>query len=75
MEIGGKAMATEKNKGTKWDGKSRVSTDLYRKRHDEIFNKLQQEQRDLDASYRQSLKNKKEREENEKYLKELKDKL
>ena len=59
MQIGGKAMATEKNKGTKWDGKSRVSTDLYRKRHDEIFNKLQQEQRDLDASYRQSLKNKK----------------
>ena len=75
MQIGGKAMATEKNKGTKWDGKSRVSTDLYRKRHDEIFNKLQQEQRDLDASYRQSLKNKKEREENEKYLEELKDKL
>ena len=68
-------MATEKNKGTKWDGKSRVSTDLYRKRHDEIFNKLQQEQRNLDASYRQSLKNKKEREDNEQYLKELKDKL
>ena len=68
-------MATEKNKGTKWDGKSRVSTDLYRKRHDEIFNKLQQEQRDLDVSYRQSLKNKKEREDNEEYLKELKDKL
>ena len=64
-------MATEKNKGTKWDGKSRVSTDLYRKRHDEIFNKLQQEQRDLDASYRQSLKNKKEREDNEEYLKEF----
>ena len=31
--------------------------------------------RDLDASYRQSLKNKKEREDNEEYLKELKDKL
>jgi hypothetical protein len=75
MQIGEKVMATEKNKGTKWDGKSRVSTDLYRKRHDEIFNKLQQEQRDLDASYRQSLKNKKEREDNEQYLKELKDKL
>ena len=82
MEIGEKAMATEKNKGIKWDGKSRVSTDLYRKRHDEIFkkdqekfDKLQQEQRDLDASYRQSLKNKKEREDNEEYLKELKDKL
>jgi hypothetical protein len=42
------------------------------------FDKLQQEQRDLDASYRQSLKNKKEREEqedNEEYLKQLKDKL
>ena len=74
-EISGEIWATEKNKGTKWDGKSRVSTDLYRKRHDEIFNKLQQEQRDLDASYRQSLKNKKEREDNEEYLKELKDKL
>ena len=75
MEIGGKAMATGKNKKPKWDGKSRVSTDLYRKRLNEIFNKLQQEQRDLDASYRQSLKNKKEREDNEQYLKELKDKL
>ena len=42
------------------------------------FDKLQQEQRDLDESYRQSLKNKKEREEqedNEEYLKQLKDKL
>ena len=61
------------------------------------FNKLQQEQRDLDASYRQSLKNKEERdkttsellregyeeekkmyeeqEDNDEYLKQLKDKL
>jgi hypothetical protein len=45
------------------------------------FNRLQQEQRDLDESYRQSLKNKKEREameeqeDNEEYLKQLKDKL
>jgi hypothetical protein len=36
------------------------------------FNKLQQEQRDLDESYRQSIKNKQEREENEEYLKEIK---
>ena len=28
-----------KNKGRKWDGKSRVSTDLYRKRWEEIFKK------------------------------------
>ena len=43
-----------------------------------MFNKLQQEQRDLDESYRQSKRNKKEREEqedNEEYLKEIKNKL
>jgi len=45
------------------------------------FKRLQQEQRDLDASYRQSLRNKKEREamkeqeDNEEYIKQLKDKL
>ena len=31
-------MAEKKSsKGTKWDGKSRVSNDLYRKRYNEIF--------------------------------------
>jgi hypothetical protein len=30
-----------KSKGTKWDGKSRVSNDLYRKRFNEIFKKEQ----------------------------------
>ena len=52
----------------------RMVTDIEK----EKFNKLQQEQRDLDESYRQSLRNKKEREDmedNEEYLKELKDKL
>jgi hypothetical protein len=28
-----------KTKGQKWDGKSRVSNDLYRKNYDEIFKK------------------------------------
>ena len=28
-----------KSKGTKYDGKSRVSNDLYRKNYDEIFKK------------------------------------
>ena len=57
----------------KYDGKSRPSDDKYRKRWDEIFgkdkekfDKLQQEQRDLDESYRQSLKNKKDRDDKEK---------
>ena len=60
-------MATEK-KDRPWDGKSRPSDDNYRKRWNDIFgkdkdkfNKLQQEQRDLDASYQQSKLNKKER--------------
>jgi len=30
-----------KGKGIKWDGKSRVSNDLYRKRFNEIFKKEQ----------------------------------
>ena len=30
---------SKKTKGRKWDGKSRVSTDLFRKRWDEIFKK------------------------------------
>tara|TARA_B100001248_G_scaffold100286_1_gene74534 strand:- start:1900 stop:2073 length:174 start_codon:yes stop_codon:yes gene_type:complete len=30
---------TKQEKGRQWDGKSRVSTDLYRKRFDEIFKK------------------------------------
>jgi len=67
-------MATKK-KDRPWDGKSRPSNDKYRNNYDNIFGKLQQEQRDLDESYRQSLRNKKEREDNEEYLKSLKDKL
>ena len=56
-----------------YDGKSRPADDKYRKRWDEIFGKdkekfdrLQQEQRDLDASYQQSKLNKKERDDKEK---------
>ena len=30
---------SKQEKGRQWDGKSRVSTDLYRKRFDEIFKK------------------------------------
>jgi hypothetical protein len=66
-------------KKSKWDGKSRVSTDLYRKNFEEIFKKgvvntettlgdlteVLQEQDELKESYKQSLKNKQEREDNE----------
>ena len=60
----------KKDKGRKWDGKSRVSNDLYRKRYNEIFKKvtddnaeemmLKSETLDLEAA---------------EYLKELKKKL
>ena len=66
-------------KKSKWDGKSRVSTDLYRKNFEEIFKKgvlntkttlgdlteVLKEQDELKESYKQSLKNKQEREDNE----------
>ena len=69
---------TEKNKGRKWDGKSRVSNDLYRKNWDEIFKKrvmegedpFVKEQEELKESYEQSKRAKKER---EKILKEIED--
>ena len=65
-----------KLKGRKYDGKSRISNDLYRKNWDEIFKKkvmegedpFQKEQEELKESYEQSKLNKKER---EKLLKEL----
>ena len=36
-------MAADKSRGKKWDGKSRVSNDLYRKRFDEIFKKKKEQ--------------------------------
>ena len=62
-------MAADKSKGLKWDGKSRVSNDLYRKNFDEIFKKrvmegkdpFMKEQDELIESYEQSKKSKQER--------------
>ena len=67
-------MARDKSKGQKWDGKSRVSNDLYRKNFDEIFKKrvmegkdpFMKEQEELKESYEQSKRNKKERDEKNK---------
>ena len=58
-----------KSQGAKWDGKSRVSNDLYRKNFDEIFKKkvmegedpFVKEQEELKESYEQSKRNKKDR--------------
>ena len=57
-------MAADKSKGQKWDGKSRVSNDLYRKNFEEIFGKKEQDE--LKESYEQSKRNKKERDEENK---------
>ena len=59
-----------KDRGRKWDGKSRVSNDKYRKNWDEIFKKkvmegedpFVKEQEELKESYEQSKRAKQERE-------------
>ena len=73
MDLSVKMKNKIKSKGQKWDGKSRVSNDLYRKNYNEIFKKnledpFQKEQNELKESYEQSKLNKKER---EKILKKL----
>ena len=54
---------TQKEKGRKWDGKSRPSSELYKENWNEIFG--QKEQEELKASFEQSLANKREREKKE----------
>ncbi len=39
-------MPMSKEKGRKWDGKSRISNDVYRKRFDEIFKKKKNKEED-----------------------------
>ena len=48
-------------KGRRWDGRSRISTPEYKKNYDDIFKK---EQDQLNESYKQSIRNKKERQAN-----------
>jgi len=41
-------MESKKSKGTKWDGKSRVSNDLYRKNYNKIFRKKSRKEKKLE---------------------------
>ena len=47
-------------KADNWDGKSRISNDVYRERWQEIFGKKEEDE--LAESYKQSKRNKKEHE-------------
>ena len=61
-------MTTNKSKGRKWDGKSRVSNDLYRKNYDNIF-------KNTKLRGNETFDELLEIEEEQKYLEELKNKL
>ena len=61
-------MATDKSKCRKWDGKSRVSNDLYRKNYDNIF-------KNTKLRGNETFDELLEIEEEQKYLEELKNKL
>jgi len=66
-------MVTKNVKADNWDGKSRPTNKAYDDNYDRIFG--QKQIKELDESLKQSKANKKEREDNEEYLKEIKDKL
>jgi len=66
-------MATKNVKADNWDGKSRPSNKAYDEGYNRIFGQKKNEE--LAESYKQSKANKKEREDNEAYLKEIKKKL
>ena len=51
-------MNTQKQTGRKWDGKSRISNDTYRKRWNEIFKDKEEEMDSEDAAYLEELKKK-----------------
>ena len=63
-------MKSKKEKGRKWDGKSRIVNDLYRKNFDEIFKK-KKEQADIQVDNVEMEK----LAEEQQYLEELKNKL
>ena len=49
---------SKKERGRKWDGRSRPPSDLYKKNYDEIFKKKKEELKKEDQEYLDSLKEK-----------------
>ncbi len=64
-------MTQAKGKALNWDGKSRVSNDVYRKRFDEIFKK----EKTLHEMAMEGYEEEKKMYEDEEYLESLKDKI
>jgi len=64
-------MTQAKGKALNWDGKSRVSNDVYRKRFDEIFKK----EKTLHEMAMEGYEEEKKMYEDDEYLESLKDKL
>jgi hypothetical protein len=74
MATGRRDMATKKIvRADNWDGKSRPSNKAYDESWNRIFGKKEIDE--LDESLKQSKRNRQEREDNEAYLKEIKNKL
>ena len=70
MDLGVKMKSKLRPIGRKFDGKSRVSNDLYRKNYNEIFKKkldfyeeTQKEKKELEESYKESVRQTNERKE------------
>ena len=66
-------MSKKNIKADNWDGKSRPSNKAYDESWNRIFGKKEIDE--LDESLKQSRRNRQEREDNEAYLKEIKNKL
>ena len=67
-------MSKERDKGRKWDGVSRISTNKYKENCEEIYG--QREQRELDESMKEAFRQRDERKQKEveeKLWKNLKD--
>ena len=67
-------MSKERDKGRKWDGVSRISTNKYKENWEEIYG--QKEQRELDESMKEAFRQRDERKQKEveeKLWKNLKD--